>query len=64
MTHPRIRDTLARVDAVFDEDQAAPKEEALIEPCRQEKALGRKVLAYTVYSGIRDTTSRLKRLVK
>ena len=62
--HPRTRDTLARVDAIFDEDQASPKEEALIELCRQEKALGRKVLAYTVYSGTRDTTSRLKRLLE
>jgi SNF2 family DNA or RNA helicase len=62
--HPRTRATLAKVDAIFDEDQASPKEEALIELCRQEKALGRKVLAYTVYSGTRDTTSRLKRLLE
>jgi len=38
-----------------------------VELCRQEKALGRKVLAYTVYtvySGTRDTTSRLKRMLE
>lgn len=62
--HPLTRDTLARVDAIFDEDQASPKEEALIKLCCQEKALDRKVLAYSVYSGTRDTTSRLKRLLE
>jgi len=41
-----------------------PQEEALIELYRQEKALGREVLTYTVYSGTRDTTSRLKRLIE
>lgn len=60
---------MARVDTIFDEDQACPKEEPLIELCRQEKALGRKVLTYTVYSGSRDTSSRdtsslLKRLLE
>lgn len=30
----------------------------------QEKALGRKVLAYSIYSGTRDTTARLKALLE
>lgn len=41
-----------------------PKEKALLDLCLTEKAKGRKVLAYTVYSGTRDTTSRLKRLLE
>jgi SNF2 family DNA or RNA helicase len=41
-----------------------PKEQALIDICRQEKAAGRKVLIYSVYTGTRDTTSRLKVLLE
>src|SRR5207247_138622 len=40
--------------------QVSPKEQALIQLCKQQKALGRRTLGYTVYSGVRDTTSRLK----
>ncbi|MDT3721264.1 hypothetical protein [Pseudomonas oryzihabitans] len=56
--HSRTRDTLARINAIFDESQAKHKEGALIELCRQKKALGHKVLTYTVYSGTRETISR------
>ena len=38
----------------------SPKEAALIELCRQEKGRGRKVLVYSVYTGTRDTTARLR----
>lgn len=41
-----------------------PKEQALLDLCLTEKAKDRKVLVYTVYSGTRDTTSRLKRLLE
>ena len=37
---------------------------ALVDLCLAEKARQRKVLAYTVYSGTRDTTSRLKRMLE
>lgn len=59
--HPRSKETLALVPPIFGDDDLMPKEQALVELCLAEKAKGRKVLAYTVYSGTRDTTSRLKR---
>lgn len=59
--HPRTKDLLAHVPAVFEEDELMPKEEELIKLCLSEKTKGRKVLAYSVYTGTRDTTSRLKK---
>ncbi len=41
-----------------------PKEQELIDICRQEKATGRKALVYSVYTGTRDTTVRLKALLE
>ncbi|BCQ53373.1 hypothetical protein BLKGLAD_24350 [Burkholderia gladioli pv. gladioli] len=41
-----------------------PKEQELIDICRQEKATGRKTLVYSVYTGTRDTTVRLKALLE
>lgn len=35
-----------------------PRERELINICREEKAAGRKVLVYSVYSGTRDIISR------
>ncbi|MCC4621503.1 DEAD/DEAH box helicase [Xanthomonas cassavae CFBP 4642] len=64
VVHPRTRDTLAFVAPQFNEAEVMPKERELIDICRQEKAQGRKTLVYTVYTGTRDTTSRLKRLLE
>ncbi|WP_372387439.1 helicase-related protein [Xanthomonas axonopodis] len=64
VVHPRTRNTLAFVPAQFNEFEVTPKERELIDICKEEKALGRKVLAYTVYTGTRDTTSRLKVLLE
>lgn len=64
VTHPRTRATLAFVPALFGDLEAMPKERELIEICKQEKAAGRKTLVYTVYTGTRDTTSRLKVLLE
>ncbi|MCL2897149.1 SNF2-related protein [Brenneria sp. WC1b.1] len=61
--HPRTRDTLAFVPSLFSTLEATPKEQTLIALCLAEKAAGRKVLAYSTYSGTRDTTSRLKALL-
>ncbi|MCG5495541.1 DEAD/DEAH box helicase family protein [Ectothiorhodospira variabilis] len=61
--HPRTRALLSYVGSVFG-DEPSPKEQALIDLCRQQKALGRRVLAYTVYTGTRDTTARLKALLQ
>lgn len=58
--HPRTRATLAFQPAVFSNDESMPKEEALLDLCKREKRRGRKVLAYSVYTGTRDTTTRLK----
>ncbi|HAT6803639.1 TPA: hypothetical protein JAN03_16580, partial [Citrobacter freundii] len=61
--HPRTREVLAFVPSLFEDMQATPKEQSLIDLCLEEKAAGRKVLAYSTYSGTRDTTSRLKTLL-
>ncbi|OLU25525.1 DEAD/DEAH box helicase [Pseudomonas sp. PA15(2017)] len=62
--HPRTRELLAFVPSIFGDGELMPKEQALVDLCLQEKANGRKVLAYTVYSGTRDTTARLKRVLE
>ncbi|ABM31145.1 helicase-related protein [Paracidovorax citrulli] len=64
VVHPRTRATLAFVPSQFHDMEVMPKERELIEICRQEKALGRKTLVYTTYTGKRDTTSRLKRILE
>ena len=64
VVHPRTRNTLAFVPAQFNELEVMPKERELIEICKQEKAEGRKTLVYSVYTGTRDTTSRLKVLLE
>lgn len=62
--HPRSRDTLAFVPSIFEDDELMPKEQALLDLCLAEKARNRKVLAYSVYTGTRDTTSRMKRVLE
>ena len=60
VVHPHTRHQLAYVPAQFGEADAMPKEAQLVELCKSEKACGRRVLVYSVYTGTRDTTSRLK----
>lgn len=62
--HPHRRHVLASAPALFDEITPMPKELAMIELCRKAKSAGRKTLVYSVYSGTRDTTSRLKALLE
>jgi len=62
--HPHSRDLLAYVPAVFGEGEAGPKEEAAIALCKEERAAGRRVLLYSIYTGTRDTTARLKALLE
>jgi hypothetical protein len=64
VVHPRTKRHLALRPAIFGAAEAAPKERALIDLCVREKRRGRRVLAYTVYSGTRDTTARLKALLE
>lgn len=61
--HPRTRDLISFAKSVFGES-TMPKEDDLVELCRAEKAEGRKVLVYSTYTGKRDTTSRLKRVLE
>ncbi|HDL5039300.1 TPA: DEAD/DEAH box helicase family protein [Pseudomonas aeruginosa] len=62
--HPRTRQVLAFTPAQFNELEIMPKERELIDICREEKAAGRKTLVYSVYTGTRDTTSRLQGLLE
>ncbi|WP_431819411.1 DEAD/DEAH box helicase family protein [Burkholderia sp. F1] len=64
VSHPRTRQLLAFTPAQFQEHDVMPKERELIDICREEKAAGRKTLVYSVYTGTRDTTSRLKVLLE
>ncbi len=60
--HPRERNILFSQQAIFDDNTPAPKEEALINYIKKEKQQGRRVLVYTVYTGKRDITFRIKRM--
>jgi len=62
--HPRTRDTLFYTGSVFSEDEIMPKEQELIRICQDAKRQGKRVLVYTVYTGKRDTASRLKTLLQ
>lgn len=63
VTHPRTQETLAYIPALFDERTPTPKERQLIELVKANKQQGRRTLVYTVYTGKRDTASRLKALL-
>lgn len=58
--HPKTREILATIPQVFDSNELMPKEQELIEICKAEKAAGRRVFAFTIYTGVRDTSMRLK----
>ena len=61
--HPHTRAQLAFTPAVFAASDTMPKEARLLAICKAEKKRGRRVLAYSVYTGTRDTTARLKALL-
>jgi len=62
--HPHTRKQLVFTDVMFDDLEVSPKEVELINIAKTEKANNRRVLVYTTYTGKRDTTARLKRLLK
>ncbi len=62
--HPRTREPLAYIPALFNSDEPTPKELALIEMVKENKKAGRRTLVYTVYTGTRDTAARLKALLQ
>ena len=61
--HPHSRAQLAYQPAVFRDADVMPKEKQLLQILRQERKKGRRVLVYSVYTGTRDTTARLKSLL-
>ena len=61
--HPHSRSQLAYQPAVFRDADVMPKEKKLLQILRQERKKGRRVLVYSVYTGTRDTTARLKSLL-
>lgn len=61
--HPRTGALLASAPPLF-EAEPTPKERELVKLCREQKARGRRVLAYTIYTGTRDTTLRLRLLLQ
>lgn len=62
--HPHRKLVLASAPAMFSDMDPMPKELELIELCRKAKRAGRRTLVYSVYSGTRDTTARLKALLE
>lgn len=62
--HPHTRRVLASLPAIAGEGEPLPKEHRLIEICRRTKAAGRRTLVYTVYTGTRDTSARLKQMLE
>ncbi|HEB56631.1 MAG TPA: hypothetical protein ENI98_10070 [Gammaproteobacteria bacterium] len=64
IVHPRTRDTLFYTGSIFADDEVMPKEEELVRLCKEAKRQGKRVLVYTVYTGKRDTASRLKTLLQ
>lgn len=62
--HPRTRALIMAVPPMLEAGVPSPKEAALIDLCRRERARNRKVLVYTTYTGKRDTTVRLRGLLE
>ena len=62
--HPHRKTVLATAPALFDDSTPMPKELKLLDICREAKRDGRKTLVYTVYTGTRDTSARLKGLLE
>lgn len=65
VVHPHDKqDLLAQQAALYDADTPTPKEADVIELCLAEKALGRRVIVYTTYTGGHDTSTRLRNLLQ
>ena len=65
VSHPGERNIiLAEAPSLCDDDTPTPKEQDILDVCRQEKQLGRRVIVYTTYTGRHDTSSRLRNLLQ
>lgn len=62
--HPKSKNCLVAQPPVFAEGEIAPKEAEMLRLCKEAKAQGRRVLVYTIYSGTRDVTTRLKSMLE
>jgi len=61
--HPRTRQVIVEAPALFG-PELMPKELELLAIAKANKAQGRRVLAYTTYTGTRDTSSRLNAILE
>ena len=65
VTHPGERSIiLAEAPSLCDDETPTPKEQDILDVCRQEKQLGRRVIVYTTYTGRHDTSTRLRNLLQ
>lgn len=65
VTHPGERSIiLAEAPSLCDDETPTPKEQDILDVCRQEKRLGRRVIVYTTYTGRHDTSTRLRNLLQ
>lgn len=55
---------LCETPSLYQDDEASPKEQDMIDIVLDNLANGRKCLIYSVYSDTKDTTTRLKNLLK
>jgi SNF2-related domain/Helicase conserved C-terminal domain len=62
--HPRTKALLAYQPAIFNEATRTPKELEAVRIVKEAKARGRRSLVYSVYSGTRDTQTRLKAILE
>ena len=58
--HPRTGEVLFHQEAVVGDDELTPKEQAVVDYCKAQKARGRRTLVYSIYTGKQDITTRLK----
>ncbi|MCP5013403.1 MAG: helicase, partial [Aestuariibacter sp.] len=64
IVHPRTRQSLFFSAPVLDDDEISPKEQQMLDLCLAEKAEGRRMLVYTIYTGKQDVSSRYKYLLE
>jgi hypothetical protein len=62
--HPSNRQLLAFQRRIFADDEPSPKEIELVHQCRRAREQGRRVLVYAIYTGTRDTTTRMRLLLE
>ena len=64
VSHPGERNIILAEAPSLCDDTPTPKEQDILDVCRQEKQLGRRVIVYTTYTGRHDTSSRLRGLLQ